>query len=108
MPSSFPAWATPETAPTARSNRYKQRGWETADDVTKGSLTARGLAGRLRLRLGRILLLFQARRALRAFLVFWLILATLVADNALPAGLVRQISLLLIVTTKAAVARMCA
>jgi hypothetical protein len=57
----------------------------------------------LRLRASRVLLLFQASRAMRALLVLWLILTALIADNALPAGLVRQTPLLLIVTTKAAV-----
>jgi hypothetical protein len=68
------------------------------------SLPARRLTGRLLLRLGSVLLLFQADRTLRALLVLGLILTTLIADNALPAGLVGQASLLLIVPTKTAVA----
>ena len=88
MPSSFPAWVTPATAPTARNSRYSP-----PQAVRETRLLLRG-----------VLLFFQAGRALRALLVLRLILTALVADDALPAGLVRQIAMLLVVTAKAAVA----
>jgi hypothetical protein len=43
---------------------------------------------------------------LRTFFVLWLIFTALIADDALAAGLVRQIALLLVMTAKAAVAPM--